>query len=913
MLGLDAAALAVVDESAATAEFAEARLRGVRMEWLVGRTMDLRSGPSGIASVVGTGEPFAVVDAPSSPRVSSELVERTGARSVVFVPLRTPERVAGVLVGAAQKPRVFAPEEVELLQALAGEGALALERVRSAVALQEALERERLIARIGADMRSALDLDAVLDVTARELGVALGLSRCLVRLGDQLAAEWSAEGLEPVGGGGRDLPVTNLAQSGRRTTAVADVDTAPELDAEERDRLLELGSRAALATPIDVDGETIGVLALHRAAPGAWPAGSVATAEAVADEAGLAIRTARLLDENRRRLAEQTALLDASQALTSELHIDSVLQRIVDELSRLLRVDAADCWIFDEQTGRLRCRAVRGLPETEVGRTIAPEGNPASAIETRRPVLKRQFAETEDPPPSASYAPFAEAIDAPISAGGDVRGVLGVCSLTADRFDEDDLRLLDAFARLAGIALRNAEAFEESTRLAQVQQGFFRIASVLGEPLSAVSTLDAVAQAAAEALGGDAAAVLLRPVGERLELAGSYEIRPELRSLLAAQGRIETLERAATEHRVLAAPHVAADERFAGWHAALAAADARSLLAIPVEEAREQRGGLVVVIFTEVRTFSDDDLELAHHARRRGARRARAQRGLRARAARPLARAAPGPHRAVLTTELDPDGRARRDPTPGDAAARGRRGVDPPARGRRARRPRRGRPWPRRRPRRALPATGGSSGTSSSRARRRDRGRAADERAAAPIRCSPRAYARLRRRAAARARGNVARRARRLCRASRGRGARRRSRRCSRSREARPRRCRTRSSTSASRSRRSGASRSSPTSPTASSPSTARARSCSGTRAAERDHGRPGGRGARSHAGAGAAAARSSVEGDAPGGDRLVPIARGGEEVWLSVTEAVMRDPAGAVAGRIFAFRDISADASSRR
>ena len=43
-------------------------------------------------------------------------------------------------------------------------------------------------------------------------------------------------------------------------------------------------------------------------------------------------------------------------------------------------------------------------------------------------------------------------------------------------------------------------------------------------------------------------------------------------------------------------------------------------------------------------------------------------------------------------------------------------------------------------------------------------------------------------------------------------------------------------------------------------------------------------------------------------GDRLVPIRRGDEEVWLSLTEAVMRDPAGETAGRIFAFRDISAE-----
>jgi PAS domain S-box-containing protein len=43
-------------------------------------------------------------------------------------------------------------------------------------------------------------------------------------------------------------------------------------------------------------------------------------------------------------------------------------------------------------------------------------------------------------------------------------------------------------------------------------------------------------------------------------------------------------------------------------------------------------------------------------------------------------------------------------------------------------------------------------------------------------------------------------------------------------------------------------------------------------------------------------------------GDRLVPIRRVDQEIWLSLTEAVMRDPLGETAGRIFAFRDISAE-----
>ena len=45
----------------------------------------------------------------------------------------------------------------------------------------------------------------------------------------------------------------------------------------------------------------------------------------------------------------------------------------------------------------------------------------------------------------------------------------------------------------------------------------------------------------------------------------------------------------------------------------------------------------------------------------------------------------------------------------------------------------------------------------------------------------------------------------------------------------------------------------------------------------------------------------------------LVPIRRAGAEVWLSLSEAVMLDPAGETAGRIFAFRDSPPSGSSSR
>ena len=292
--------------------------------------------------------------------------------------------------------------------------------------------------------------------------------------------------------------------------------------------------RAVLATPIVAFDRVIGVLGLHRAEPGSWTRSEISLAEAVALEAAIAIDTSRLLRESDRRLAEQQALLKAGEALTSDLRVDVVIDRLVDEMRSLVNGDAADCWTFAPEGDELVCRAVVGLPESEVGRRMPAAGTVGEAIATGRPVLRRNYAATEQPPPTANYAIFEEVMDAPILSFGETLGVLGVCSREPDRFDESDLRLIEAFASLASVALRNAEAYEESTRQTQVERGFYRIASVLSEPLSAEATLDAVAQAAAEALGGESAAVL-RSGGDDLELAGAHSLDRGLAAYLRAE------------------------------------------------------------------------------------------------------------------------------------------------------------------------------------------------------------------------------------------------------------------------------------------------------------------------------------------------------------------------------------------
>ncbi|MHB8642038.1 MAG: GAF domain-containing protein [Gaiellaceae bacterium] len=660
-------ALTLISDDQSEGSGVLARRGGKDLTWYSEVRYDLLNEPSGTASAVFAGAPVTVYDVQSSLLVNRRLVERIGAKSVVFVPLAADGRVLAVLVvGSTGGKRTFPPEDVALLHSLSNEAALALSRVRSSAALAAALDRERVISRITAKFRTEFDLNSVLRVALAETARALVASRAFVGLGDgasamPVKAEWHRPQLEPIGEAAAELPTSNLAIRELRTITVPDVESDPVLRDPllgDVDLLLGAGLRAALATPIVAFDELIGVFALHRSEPGPWSPSDIAVAEAVARETGIAVHVARLLEENAERLRQQDALLRAAQSVTAELDVERVLQRLVDEVAALLSADAADLYLRDDATGVFRCAAVHGLPEELLGFEFTPDrGLAAEAVRSGEAVISSADASLDDPVPHPAYDGFNGAMVAPVAWAGEMRGLLGVGVYGVRTFTQRDADSIGAFASLAALALRNAETFEERTRQARIQQGFYRVASVLGESLSLAETLDATAQAATEALDGSFAAVLMPRGDGRLQLAGSFELPASLRDVLR-DGLPETsvLALCAEEQRVIAAPEVAADDRFGSdWQGLARAAGYAALLAVPLEAPRDNASGLVLVCFPDVHRFSDDDLELAQRLARaaRGAFERselfEAERTARA-LAQELARTG-----SVLATELDPD------------------------------------------------------------------------------------------------------------------------------------------------------------------------------------------------------------------------------------------------------------------
>ena len=660
LLGLDFTLMALVDEDRRALRSVLALSGERELEWGREVVLGLDDEPSGMARAVVERRPIVVADARTSSIVNRRLVERSGVKSVIFVPLIAGGRATGVVVaGTTEAPAPIGEDELSLLQAVAAEGALALDRVRASEQLADALERERLVARIGRKVRSELDLDSVLEVAVSETGRALGVARCFIRLGapDQempVEAEWDAPGVAPIGNDSRRLAASNLAARRRETVALVDVATATELDDPQlgdRGALLEIGTRAAMATPIVVFDKIIGVFALHSTDPHEWSSQDVQLAEAVAREVGLAVHTARLLRESEQRLDHLTALITAAQVVSAELRLETVLERLVVELAKLLRADAADCYLHDPARATLRCAAAYGLDPALVG-FEAPDdvGLAGQALQQGRAVLSHEYGDG-DSFPHPAYEGFTAALVAPMPRGAEVSGVLGVGSRDPERrFGPTEREAIETFARLAGLALRNAASFEDRERRARIERGFFRVAWALARPLSSAETLDAVAQAACEALGGESAAVLI-PTSDGLRLAGGFALQPEISA--ASEPVPPALAECAAAGWVLSARDLRNDERFDEEFRAHTGGRYRSLLAVPVEVWDGKRGS-ALVFFADEQVFSDDDLTLAGHLAdaAKGAleRSDLFERERRARSlSQRLARIG-----ALLTTELDP-------------------------------------------------------------------------------------------------------------------------------------------------------------------------------------------------------------------------------------------------------------------
>ena len=525
----------------------------------------------------------------------------------------------GLLLPALLASRVAGRPEGTPEQELASTALLEQSDDIAGVELAEALERERFVARISARVRSELDIDELLRVAVEETGRALGMNRCLIRLGpagDIPTAQWHEDGLAPVDAQ-RRLAVSNLAVRRRQTVAIGNVKTAPELDDASlggRAALMSLGSRAVLAVPIVIFDELIGVLALHRNTPGRWSNNEIALTEAVAREIGLAVRVAQLLRESQQRTDQQGALFRIAAHLGESLSLSDTLEGLAQAANDAL--GGAFSAVLMPRGGTLELTASTGLPPVLIRaledklppsadclRDAAQEGRPlASPDIVRDDRFEQPWRE------QAEAAGYRALLAVPAASPRAEDAGLVLVFFTEEReFTDDDLELARHLADAARGALERSELFEAERTARALSQQLARTGGVLATELDPAAVLEEVVQQAPALLGADACAVRTLEDDELVVSAASGEGAEEaVGSRASAAGRLSG--DVFQSRSPLAVEDVSKDERLVGADAFLIAGYA-AFLGVPLSGPEGTLAGVLSVYARKPRKWRPEEVE----------------------------------------------------------------------------------------------------------------------------------------------------------------------------------------------------------------------------------------------------------------------------------------------------------------
>jgi signal transduction histidine kinase len=338
------------------------------------------------------------------------------------------------------------------------------------------------------------------------------------------------------------------------------------------------------------------------------------TARFIAETArGTLTHVATAPDESRLR-----ALLDATVALTSELSLDALLQKLVETAAALTGARYAALGVIDETGSALERFVTTGIdPESHAAIGDLPSGRGILGVLIREAQPLRLHDLGEDPrsvgfPPN--HPPMRGFLGVPILLRGVAYGNLYLTEKgSGEDFSDEDQELVTLLAAQAAVAIENARLYESATRWSRQLESLHEVVRSLAEETDLERLLDLVCRRLRELIGARLALIALPAHGGDLRIAaidGEGEaaygglLGHSLRREQSKSGRVLERRQSARVDSIFDDPEVDQDEaRRMGI---------RTGLYVPLV-ARGRAIGIVAVhdkLGREAR-FSDEDLRLA--------------------------------------------------------------------------------------------------------------------------------------------------------------------------------------------------------------------------------------------------------------------------------------------------------------